>query len=68
MTQSQRYVIELGGAAAGLVVEENKRFRFYASDRVFAPLERRLFRSPDHAEQVCRTLRGAPPKQSHGVR
>ncbi len=68
MTQPQRYVIELGGTAAGLVVEENKRFRFYASDRAFAPLERRLFRSPDHAEHVCRRLRRTPPEQTHGVR
>ena len=69
MTQPQRYVIEFGGAAAGLVVEENRRFRFYASDRTFAPLERRLFRSPNHAEEVCRRLRRTPPPEpTHGVR
>lgn len=68
MTQPERYVIELSGAAAGLVIEENRRFRFYASDRAFAPLERRLFRSPDHAEQVCRRLQSAPLEQTHGVR
>lgn len=59
MSHSLRYVIELGGIAAGLVVQENNRYRFFASDRNFAPLERRLFRSPDHAEQVCRRLRDA---------
>lgn len=60
MTQPARYVIELGDTAAGLVVEENNRYRFFASDRSFAPLERRLFRSPNHAEQMCRRLRDAP--------
>lgn len=64
MTESQRYVIELGGTAAGLVVEENNRYRFFASDRAFAPLERRLFRSPDHAEQTCRRLRETPARKS----
>lgn len=56
MSHDLRYVIELGGTAAGLVVQENNRYRFFASDRNFAPLERRLFRSPDHAEQICRRL------------
>lgn len=56
MSQSLRYVIELGGTAAGLVVQEDNRYRFFAADRNFAPLERRLFRSPDQAEQSCREL------------
>ncbi len=60
MTRPLRYVIEFRGTAAGLVVQENNRYRFFASDRSFAPLERRLFRSPDHAEQICRRFREAP--------
>jgi hypothetical protein len=60
MTRPLRYVIELGGTAAGLVIQENNRYRFFASDRIFAPLERRLFRSPDHAEQICKRFREAP--------
>ncbi|MGE3475102.1 MAG: hypothetical protein AB7H70_04780 [Rhodospirillaceae bacterium] len=56
MPQPLRYVIELGGVAAGLVIQDKNRYRFFASDRNYAPLERRLFRSPDHAEQVCRRL------------
>ena len=60
MTRPLRYVIEFRGTAAGLVVQENNRYRFFASDRSFAPLERRLFRSPNHAEQICRRLREAP--------
>lgn len=56
MTQLLRYVIECNGAAAGLVVEDRKRFRFFASDRQYAPLERRLFNSPRHAEESCKRL------------
>jgi hypothetical protein len=56
MSQPLRYVIEFGGIAAGLVIQDKNRYRFFASDRNYAPLERRLFRSPDHAEQVCRRL------------
>lgn len=56
MSQPLRYVIEFGGVAAGLVIQDKNRYRFYASDRNFAPLERRLFRSPDHAEHVCRRI------------
>ncbi|MCA0200690.1 MAG: hypothetical protein LCH56_07580 [Proteobacteria bacterium] len=57
MSQPLRYVIELGGVAAGLVIQDKNRYRFFASDRTYARLEQRLFRSPDHAEQVCRRLR-----------
>ncbi len=56
MPQPLRYVIEFGGVAAGLVIQDKNRYRFFASDRNYALLERRLFRSPDHAEQVCRRL------------
>jgi hypothetical protein len=59
MSQPLRYVIELGGVAAGLVIQDKNRYRFFASDRTYAPLEQRLFRSPDHAEQVCRRLNQA---------
>ena len=60
MRQPLRYVIEFHGTAAGLVVQENNRYRFFASDRSFAPLERRLFRSPGHAEQIVKRFRDAP--------
>ncbi len=56
MSQPLRYVIELGGVAAGLVIQDKNRYRFFASNRSYALLEQRLFRSPDHAEQVCRRL------------
>ena len=56
MTNGLGYVIELGGDAAGLVVKEDNRFRFYAAAKRFAGLERKLYRSPGEAENACRRL------------
>ncbi len=51
-----RYVIEVRGEPAGLVVAERIGFRFYASASTFADLEQRIFRSPGQAEDACRKL------------
>ncbi len=56
MTQDLRFVIELGGVAAGLVVAVNNHYRFFASRKEYAPLEQRLFRSPADAEETCKKL------------
>ena len=52
----QRFVIELRGEPAGLVVGERSGFRFYASASTFTDLERKIFRSPGHAEDACRAV------------
>jgi hypothetical protein len=52
----QRYVIELEGEPAGIVVGERAGFRFYAVQSHFACLEQRVFRSPGQAEHACREL------------
>ena len=56
MSEGLGYVIELGGAAAGLVVKEGNRFRFYAAEKSFAALERNLYQSPGEAEDACRRV------------
>ena len=56
MTEGTGYVIELGGEAAGLVVKEGNRFRFYASAKSYAPLERTLYRTPGEDEDACRRV------------
>jgi len=56
MVEATGYVIELAGEAAGLVVKEGNRFRFYASAKNFSGLERTVFRSPAEAEDACRRL------------
>ena len=52
----QRYVIELQGEPAGIVVGERAGFRFYAVQSHFSSLENCLFRSPGQAEHACREL------------
>ncbi len=56
MTENSGYVIELAGKAAGLVVKEGKRYRFYASEYTFFSLERTVYQSPGEAEDACRRL------------
>ena len=56
MVDGSNYVIELAGKAAGLVVKEGNRYRFYASENAFSDLERSLYRSPAEAEDACRRL------------
>jgi len=56
MSEGLGYVIELAGKAAGLVVKEGNRFRFYASEKLFWALERNLYQSPGEAEDACRRL------------
>ena len=52
----QRYVIELEGEAAGIVVGERAGYRFYAVQSHYASLEAQMFRSPGQAENACREL------------
>lgn len=59
MTDGLGYVIELGGEAAGLVVKEDKHFRFYAAEKRFSSLERTTYRSPAEAENACRRVEQA---------
>jgi hypothetical protein len=56
MLDGSGYVIELAGNAAGLVVKDGNRYRFYASEATFAHLERTLYHSPAEAENACRRL------------
>lgn len=56
MNDGAGYVIELAGEPAGLVVREGNRFRFYASSKNYAALERRLYRTPGEAEHACRRM------------
>jgi hypothetical protein len=52
----QRFVIELRGEPAGLVVGERRGFRFYAAASTFTDLEQKVFRSPGHAEDASRAV------------
>ena len=68
MSEDQGYVIELAGEAAGLVVKEGNRFRFYSAGRDFSGLDRTLYRSPAEAEEACRRIAypGRAPRPRDG--
>ncbi len=58
---SSAFVIEVDGAAAGVVLAEAAGLRFYASDRAYWDLDGRLFRSAREAERAAaRLVREAP--------
>ena len=50
---SNAYVIETGDQAAGIVIREGDRFRFYSSSRRFRSLEGSSYRRPRDAERAA---------------
>jgi len=72
MSEENGFVIELAGEAAGLVVKDGNRFRFYASDKEFVSLDRALYRSPAEAEEACRRIafpgRATRPQTKRGTK
>jgi hypothetical protein len=51
---SDSYIIEVSSGAAGLVVRDGGRFRFFAASREFAGLEGRSFSNPREAEKAAK--------------
>jgi hypothetical protein len=57
------YVIETRKGAAGIVVRDGRRFRFFAATRDFSSLEGKLFSTPKEAEAAAvRHVNGAKPQ------
>ncbi len=50
MTAFHAFAIEVHGRSAGIVVAERGGFMFFAAERAFQSLERRVFRQVVHAE------------------
>jgi hypothetical protein len=50
---SNAYVIETGDEAAGIVIREGDRFRFYSSSRRFRSLDGASYRRPRDAERAA---------------
>lgn len=50
---SNAYVIETGDQAAGIVIREGDRFRFYSSSRRFRSLDGSSYRRPHDAERAA---------------
>jgi len=51
---SDSYIIEVSSGAAGLVVRDGGRFRFFAASSEFSDLEGRSFSNPREAEKAAR--------------
>jgi len=56
---SQNYIIEIHEQAAGIVVRDGSKFRFFAATRAFNPLEGRLFKNPREAERAVKNYLSA---------
>lgn len=56
MSNAHAYAIEVQGRAAGIVVAERGGYMFFAAERAFQPLERRVFQRVTHAEMAARQL------------
>lgn len=52
-----RYVLEIDGTDAGVIVQDGRQVRFFATSPIYAHLDRALFRSPGQAEHACRRAR-----------
>lgn len=50
------FVIEAGGETAGIVVRDDRAYRFYAASRAFHALEAQTFRRPTDAERAAARL------------
>lgn len=55
-TQSNAYIIEIQERAAGIVMRDERGFRFFSSERLFDSLEGRQFRSARDAERAARAV------------
>lgn len=67
---SNAYLIEVDGTAAGIVVRDRRRFRFWAATHDFNDLEGKLFSNPHEAEKAAiRHAAGRPtrPRDRHGT-
>lgn len=53
---SDAYLIEADHEAAGVVIREGRRFRFFSSSRRFWALEGVYYRTPREAERAARGL------------
>lgn len=55
------YIIEVHSQAAGIVVREQRGFRFFAAHHAFNALEGRVFKNPRDAENAA--LRHVGPRR-----
>ncbi|WP_428681417.1 hypothetical protein [Reyranella sp.] len=54
---SDPYVIEVWGEPAGILIEHNRRFRFFAVSHLYAALSGSSYRTRGHARLAAAHLR-----------
>jgi hypothetical protein len=69
MVRSEAFTIEVAGEAVGIVVAQQRGFRFYASDSRFQSLDGQTFRTVAEAERAARHSGRdmAPPPPAVGI-
>ena len=50
---SDNYIIEVQSEAAGVIVRDGRRYRFFAAGHRFNALEGSLYRNPNEAERAA---------------
>jgi hypothetical protein len=56
MSAPHAFAIEIHGRSAGIVVVERGGLMFFAAERAFQSLERRVFKAVGHAEKAALRL------------
>ena len=56
MSVPHAFAIEVHGRSVGIVVAERGGFMFFAAERAFQALERRVFKHVTHAEKAARQV------------
>ncbi|MEI7608217.1 MAG: hypothetical protein WCJ64_12650 [Rhodospirillaceae bacterium] len=56
LVHNNAFAIEVHGRTAGIVVAERRGFMFFAAERTFQALERRVFKRVTHAEKAARRV------------
>ena len=62
---SKAYIIEVHDRTAGIVAGDERGFTFFSSDRVFASLDGRDFRTAREAERAASAVLGGRQASPH---
>ena len=65
MPAPHAFAIEVHGRSVGIVVAERGGFMFFAAERAFQALERRVFKHVSHAEMAARRILDAHARRHH---
>ena len=67
MSAPHAFAIEIHGRSAGIVVAARGGFMFFAAERAFQALERRVFKEVGHAERAARRVLAGHEERLLGI-